>query len=268
MHPSERCRRLEQELTAQESVLAWLERAHEADSLERYARGTIGADPVFPGFSANVISEGLLRGHAHLSASMAAPLAEVGRRDALFLYALVMAVEEGTAATMARLWHVSDVTGPRLGAVFPDGRDGWAEQGGFDMDRARTWLAEVHWLLGRYRLEVLARCAVEEHYLQGIEATFPATRRRWAELGTWLDGYRVLMGPGSEFGRRLGSEAATIPEPSVDDIDAREAVMIDDARIAAHTRLGEHERAEALVLARLAMTPAQPAYEHPNRYGP
>jgi len=39
MRPSERLRRSEQELTAVESVLAWLMQAHEADSLERYVRG-------------------------------------------------------------------------------------------------------------------------------------------------------------------------------------------------------------------------------------
>jgi hypothetical protein len=240
MRAADRLDRLEGARTPVEVVVAWAEAAHAWGSLETFGWALLDPDRESLRFDRTLrdLADGIGR-HARGPMSERHRRVVAAHRHAVFLHSLVRILDGAVARTAADLGHAADRLGDTLGQLI--GEDG----GTIDRTGARGWVARVGAAVRAHEALGDAVRHAELRHLDGSVVAFPDTIARRDATTLALGELRLI----AEFTveRHLDSTDA----PAWDAEDAEVARHLDGlelaARIDAHLRLGETERARQLL---------------------
>ena len=251
MRAAPRLAKLEASLSPTQLVLRWLAEAHAFDDLEAYLRWLFDQPPDQLPLNrlARQAAEGArVRGRsAEQEAAVRGAL-----RATVFRFELVLRITVEAHETLERETFIHVALALLLGVVaFEAGPPGGAAEPLVDLALCRRLLGQLRTELGAL---ARARATVEERYLDGQAALFPATRRRWAERVGEYEALAALAERLAELDglpAAPGEDGARAADPEALDQRVAELVadLVEPARLSALQKLGEGERA-AVVAAR------------------
>ena len=248
MRAASRLAKLEGSLTPTQLVLRWLAEAHAFDDLATYVHWFLDQPP--SEFPLNRLARQAAEG-ARVRGRSAEQEAAVRRalRATVFHFELALRLTAEAEETLERETFIYAALALLLGIVaFGAGPPGGTAEPLVDLDLCRR-------LLGQRRTELRAmaraRATVEERYLDGQAALFPAARRRWAER---VGEYEALAALAERLAELDGMPAASgedgAPATDAEALDQRVATLVEDlvepARLTALQKLGEGEQAAAV----------------------
>ena len=261
MSRPQRVTKLEQALTARDSVLLWLEEVRRYPSLVEYGRATLdGSDPVLP---LERILERVRTAVGERPPGTDPTLAQRAirreSRDAVFFYALVVGLNQA-AWNLARDWApISLALTTQLRCLVTDPLSADATARAADVARAeavdrgwQAWWGNATAMVTEVEAATSAQAEVEARYFNGHGALFVDAADELATTQALVDRVSQLM---DSFPPEL---RARVPERSGDGtrglterVSARTNAMTVAARISAFQLLGEPLRAASLAEGRM-----------------
>jgi hypothetical protein len=260
-----RIAKLERSHRPASAVLMWVQSVNQYPSLDDFVRacidegqGTTDLDRLRDRVVASVTDA--LKGEPPAELARATGIA---LRDAYFLYHLVLVLnssvlEFARAAALDTLVLIHEAGSLGRDPLSDDVKVRRADREGANrVDAAwNAWQVAVDAILDDVRAEERVRTIVLDRYFDGQAVLFTQFARSWATLealADLLDRKRVERAPRPvrRPARRRGRHN---PDAQSDPMESRAASraneLIDDARIATYDKMGEHERAMAILESR------------------
>jgi hypothetical protein len=234
---------MEADLDPTQRVVAWLAEAHAYDSFDAYARLVLAGDP--PDLPLDRLPREAIaavrRRHARNSSEVEAAVREE-IRSVVFRFHLVVRIIDVTDAALRQEALVHALLTAQVGLTL-EAEERAAKIGIHLAPLRDLMLARVAGLLALQE----ARRTVEERYLAGNRAVFPATARHWDEqLHRSQESAVLCMRLADLDGAEPTNEARQLA-PQPDRVDACIADLVEVARIKTLDEMGEgHAAVERL----------------------